>query len=91
MTLELSDELVRELKLRAVTEHRRIKDVATDALRKGLAADHSPRKVRHRVTLPLVRGTPTPPPEEQVTPERVADILMDQEVDWLVRGRDADR
>src|SRR5882724_7863117 len=37
-TLELPDELVKEIKLRAVHEGKKLKDVVADLLRKGLAA-----------------------------------------------------
>src|SRR5690625_781173 len=89
-TLELPDDLVRELKLRAVTENRRIKDVATDALRKGLVeGEHETRDVRRRVEFPLVRTVRKANPGEDLTPEGIVDILLDQEVEWA-RGA-ADR
>lgn len=37
MTLDLPPGLVREMKLRAVNEHRKLKDVAADLLRRGLS------------------------------------------------------
>lgn len=86
-TLELPDDLVRELKLRAVHENRRIKDVATDALRRGLASEQSPRRaIAHKVKLPLIHNTHPAPPGQELTPERVAQILMDQEVEWALQA-----
>ena len=38
-TLDLPEDLVIEIKLKAAREHRKMKDVATEALRKGLKAD----------------------------------------------------
>lgn len=35
-TLELPDDLMREVKIRAATQGRKLKDVVTDAIRKGL-------------------------------------------------------
>jgi len=36
-TLDLPDELMREVKIRAVQEHRKLKDVIADFIRKGMA------------------------------------------------------
>lgn len=87
-TLELPADLVRELKLRAVNENRRIKDVAADALRKGLVPEQrsSQDPIRHRVAFPLIRGGHPAAPGEEPTPERLAQILMDQEVDWALQA-----
>src|SRR5690625_5147443 len=91
VTVELPDDLVRELKIRAAAEKRRLKDVAAEMMRKGLKAGaETPRRPSHRVELPLVRGTRSAPPEEEGTPERVADILLAQEVDRLVRDDGTD-
>ncbi|MFT6178442.1 MAG: plasmid stability protein [Akkermansiaceae bacterium] len=38
-TLDLPEDLVIEIKLKAAREHRKMKDVAAEALRKGLKAD----------------------------------------------------
>lgn len=85
-TIELPEDLLREIKLRAVRENRRIKDVAADALRRGLAAgEPSSRAVRHRVAFPLVHSTHPAPPGRELTPERIAQILIDQEVEWALR------
>lgn len=44
-TLDLPEDLVTEIKLRAALEHRKMKDVAADALRKGLRTpDTDPTK-----------------------------------------------
>ncbi|MGE0057227.1 MAG: antitoxin, partial [Dehalococcoidia bacterium] len=37
-TLELPDDLMREIKVRAAREDRKLKDLVTELLRKGLAA-----------------------------------------------------
>ncbi len=59
-TIDLPDELIREVKLRAVHEGRKLKDVVEEVFRRGLAAP-APVRVpgeRHRVSLPLI---PSPP------------------------------
>ena len=43
-TFDLPPELVRELKLRAVHEGRKLKDLAADLLKRGLAAPKTPAK-----------------------------------------------
>jgi plasmid stability protein len=85
-TLELPDDLMREVKIRAVEENRRLKDMVAELLRRGLTqpgAGESP--VRHRVKLPLITGGHPAKPEEEMTPDRVAEVLMEQEAGDLVR------
>ena len=89
-TLDLPDALVKQVKLRAVREGRKLKDAVADLLRKGLAAatkEGSNTKAavvgRDRETgLPLIECKHTASPTEELTPERAADILLAQEVDW---------
>jgi hypothetical protein len=42
-TLDLPDELMREVKIRAVHEHKKLKDTITELLRKGLLEKKAPR------------------------------------------------
>ena len=89
-TLDLPDALVKQVKIRAVREGRKLKDAVADLLRKGLAvaADTEsdadvPVITRDKKTgLPLIECKQAAPPGEEMTPERVADILLAQEVDW---------
>jgi hypothetical protein len=81
-TLEIPDDLMREIKVRAAKEDRKLKDLVAELLRRGLAeAETEAPKVRHRVKFPFVQGRPARPGEE-ATPEVVAQILTDQEVEW---------
>ena len=57
-TLDLPDELVREVKLRAVMQDRTFKDLVAQLLRQGLQADHA------------VATVPTPPDTGIVIDER---------------------
>ena len=84
-TLDLPDELIRSIKLRAVREDRTLKDLVAELLRLGLAAEPAQRIVRRRVKLPLIEGGHPAPPDRELTPDRVAAILMDEEVEHLVR------
>jgi plasmid stability protein len=55
-TLELPDELMREIKIRAVHERKKLKDAITELLRKGIAASKTrPPKIPKPVKL---RGGP---------------------------------
>ena len=78
-TLDLPGELVREIKLHAVHEGRKLKDAVADLLRKGLAADAAAGRPRvRRVKLPLIECRH----EANLTPDQVADLLMRQETQW---------
>ncbi|MPY87942.1 MAG: antitoxin [Luteitalea sp.] len=79
-TLDLPDELMRMVKIRAVHEGRKLKDIIADLLRRGLAIEGAaPRAVRHRVRLPLVRCAHEARPDEEMTPDRVAEVLLEDE------------
>ena len=95
-TLELPDDLVNRVKLRALRDGRKLKDAVADLLRKGLTVDTDLRPEPERAVmtidkktgLPVIRGGRPALPAEELTPERVADILLAQEVEWQ---RDAGR
>jgi hypothetical protein len=77
-TLELPDELMREVKIRAAEQNRRLKDVIADLLRRGLG-DRSSGQPPHRVRLPLIECRHDRAPGDELTPERIAQILIDDE------------
>jgi plasmid stability protein len=55
-TLELPDELMREVKIRAVHEHKKLKDIIAELLRKGIAASS---RTRTKIPKPIkLRGGP---------------------------------
>lgn len=78
-TLELPDELMRTVKIRAVRENRKLKDMIAILLQRGLAQEEGAPRVHERVQLPLVYCAHPARPEEEMTPERVADVLHDEE------------
>ncbi len=88
-TLDLPDELVMQVKLRALQEGRKLKDAVAELLRRGLASSTSQRRssalpvvTKDKQTgLPLIKCEAAAAGEE-MTPERVADILLDQETQW---------
>jgi plasmid stability protein len=85
-TLDLPDELMREIKVRAAREDRKLKDLVTELLRQGLAALEEGPEARkpHRVKLPLIQSSHNATPEEQLTPEEVDAILLEEEVRWAL-------
>ena len=85
-TVELPDELLRELKIRAARTGRSLKDLMTDLLQEGLdAVDRQPGSVGTTVSLPLVVCAHPATPEQEATPERVAAVLVEQETEALAR------
>ncbi len=85
-TLDLPDDLMRQVKLKAVREDRKLKDLVAELLRQGLkspASTASPPS--RRAQFPIFRGGHPAKPEEEMTPERVAQLLLDDEVDHLIR------
>ena len=93
-TLDLPDSLVKQVKLRAVHEGRKLKDEVAHLLRKGLAAPRSGARTEEPVItknkktgLPLIVCKHAAPPGAELTPDRVAEILLDQEVEWHAATR----
>jgi hypothetical protein len=80
-TLDVPDELMRTVKILAIREHRKLKDMIAELLRRGLLAEEPTDRgaVRERVQLPLVHCAHGARPEEEMTAERVAQILIDEE------------
>lgn len=78
-TVELPDGLMRALKVRAAEEGRRLKDVMADAVRRGLAEPAPAATARARVQLPIVHCHKAASPEEEMTPERTAEVLLHTE------------
>lgn len=74
--MELPDDLLRRVKVKAAQENRRLKDVVADLLRAGLAAvELRPEMPAARVQLPLVHTAHAAGPATELTPARVAEIL----------------
>jgi hypothetical protein len=77
-TIDLPEDLVREMKFRAVREGRKLRDVAEEVFRRGLAAPTSSPGVRHRVKLPII---PTPPGAKsfELSGERLLELEIEAE------------
>jgi len=84
-TLDLPNDLVREIKLKAVHEGRKLKDAMADLLRAGLAARGAKaegKSTRRATRLPLVKCRHAATPATEMTAQRVADVLTTQEASW---------
>ena len=79
-TLELPDDLVRAVKILAVEEGTKLKDMVADLLRRGLALKRvAPAPQRKRPKLPLIECAHEARPGEEMTPDRVAAVLLEEE------------
>lgn len=78
-TLDLPDDLLRDIKIRAVRDNRKLKDAVADLLRRGLARESATSDRRRRVSLPLIRCAHRALPEDEITPRRAAAILLADE------------
>lgn len=86
-TLDLPDELMRAIKVRAAQQDRKIKDVVAELLRRGLSGPAQVADTPRRVELPLVEcGEAT---DSEMTPQRIAEALLDEEAASLSAHRDA--
>lgn len=83
-TLDLPDALVSEIKLRAEHKRQDLKDAIEELLRQGLAASSKDPgvlappvvKTHPKTGLPYVECPHAASADEDMTPERVADLLL---------------
>lgn len=81
-TLNLPDDLMRAVKMRAVEENRTLQDTIAELLRRGLGQrSQATSAVRKRVRLPLVHCVHEARPDDEMTPERIADVLLEDDVE----------
>ncbi|MBI3409085.1 MAG: antitoxin [Planctomycetes bacterium] len=86
-TLDLPDGLVKQVKIRAVKDGRKLKDTVAELLRKGLGAaattEETPLIIKDKQTgLPLIVCPRAASKKAELTPKRIAEILIDQEAEW---------
>lgn len=82
-TLNLPDDLMSAVEHRAIEENRQLEDTIADLLRRGLAQEQTVSSCSgHRVQLPIVKVAHRPRPDEELTPKRAAEILIEQEAEW---------
>lgn len=80
-TLDLPEEQVREMKVRAARQGRKLREVAAEIFQRGLALPENggAEPVRHRVRLPLIPAPPGAPPMA-LTGADVDRLLGEQEI-----------
>jgi hypothetical protein len=89
-TLELPDALVKQVKLRALRDGRKLKGAVADLLRKGLTVASNAKPVTRgpvvtkdrKTGLPVIACKRGADPQVEVTPERAAEILLAQKAGW---------
>jgi hypothetical protein len=89
-SLDLPDALVEEIKSRAEYNRQKLDDAVVDLLRKGLTNSvETPDalvqplvKTHPKTGLPYVECPHRASADEEMTPDRVADLLLQQEVAW---------
>ena len=87
----MPDELLREIKVRAARENRRLKELVPDLLRAGLRAAHADPRAQGRtrpIELPLFKGAPNAPARKMSTDEIQAliDRAENQDVETHARS-----
>lgn len=75
-TLELPEELLRAIKIRAVRDNRKLKDAVADLLRRGLDREPAAPARKTRVRLPLVQCARRADRRQEITADRAAAILL---------------
>lgn len=87
-TVDLPDELMRAVKVRAAQEGRKLKAVMADIVERGLAADPAAGvQPPGRVLLPLVECAHEARLNEEMTPEHVATALEREEPETSRRAQ----
>lgn len=83
-TLDLPEPLVRAVKIRAVREGKKLKDLVAILLHQGMTAPRAAARpvARRRNRLPVIRCAHAAKPGEEMTPGRVADLLLEQDAVW---------
>jgi hypothetical protein len=85
-TIDLPQDVVRQLKMRAVLDGRTVKELAGELLRNGLKAPVAKSAARpvigrdKKTGFPVILGGRRAPKGDP-TPEEIAEILLDQEID----------
>ena len=82
--IELPDDLLRDLKVKAAREDRKLKDLVTDLLRQSLYVESKPGKPSKRLTFPLFESTHAATPGMTLTPDELDALLLEEEVRWAM-------
>lgn len=86
--LDLPDALMKQVRLRARRDGRKLNEAVADLLRTALAAAEEPAVLPtvvgkdEQTGLPLIECRHAAVPKEEMTPERVAGVLLALDVEW---------
>jgi plasmid stability protein len=76
MTFDLPADVAQRLKIRAAEEGLKLKDLVAEACRAFLSSGPQRKNSKQkRAPYPILKGGRPAKPEEEMTPERVAEIL----------------
>ena len=88
-TVEIPNELMKAIKLRALQEGKKLTEIMRELLVKGLTLKPKRQKLRictDDVTgFPVLRGGKTP--TKELTPEQLSEILNEQEASYYIPSR----
>jgi hypothetical protein len=71
------------MKIRAAREGRKLRDVATEVIQRGLSkSPPKPEKATKRIAFPLIQCKHPAPKDQELTSDRIAEILINQEIEW---------
>lgn len=82
-TIDLPPGLARKLKIRGITQSQKINVMALKALTASLHIVSQKFPVGRRVKLPLIQCRHSAISAEELTPERVSEILLEQEMESI--------
>jgi hypothetical protein len=94
-TIDLPDALVMQVKLRAVRENKKLKVTFAELLAKGLCSPSIGEEPLEEAVIeidavtgfPIIRGGRPAAPGHEITPQRIFEILLEQEVEWYATPR----
>lgn len=81
-TLVIDDDLYRRAKAKAALEGKSVTSLVEQALRAVVDGRIPAEETKYHARLPLIGGGHPADPAEELTAERVAEILLGQDVEW---------
>jgi plasmid stability protein len=86
-TLNIDDALYRRAKVRAAEDGRTVSELIEEGLHLALMAKSHPVPSLRRTPLLLIEGGHPASPDQEMTPEKTAEILSAQETIWAQERR----
>lgn len=90
-TVEIPDSLMRAIKMRAIQEGMKLKEIMPQLLENGLLAELKPKETLSTPRIGVDKDTGYPVilggtrPKKSMTPQELSDILLAQEVEAYLR------